>query len=161
MSNNITGRRKWTLTPWFKNNVRNIPDWANYFLKVRWLQVFLKVAFLVELHHLVCWPVYLINLFFSFLGTSSIKIFLLFLWNGHFNCLHFTSYMVCSMDIYWSGKDYFGTHLFVVYADNFLLIKVLFLHLWLWFHVLNLEFALKVLTSHYSLRLISAVICFL
>ena len=59
--------------------------------------------------------------FFSFLGTSSIKIFLLFLWNGHFNCLHFTSYMVCSMDIYWSGKDYFGTHLFVVYAK-----------LWLW-----------------------------
>ena len=99
--------------------------------------------------------------FFSFLGTSSIKIFLLFLWNGHFNCLHFTSYMVCSMDIYWSGKDYFGTHLFVVYADNFLLIKVLLLHLWLWFNVLNLEFALKVLTSHYSLRLISAVICFL
>ena len=99
--------------------------------------------------------------FFSFLGTSSIKIFLLFLWNGHFNCLHFTSYMVCSMDIYWSGKDYFGTHLFVVYADNFLLIKVLFLHLWLWFNVLNLEFALKVLTSHYSLRLISTVICFL
>ena len=99
--------------------------------------------------------------FFSFLGTSSIKIFLLFLWNGHFNCLHFTSYMVCSMDIYWSGKDDFGTHLFVVYANNFLLIKVLLLHLWLWFNVLNLEFALKVLTSHYSLRLISAVICFL
>ena len=117
---NITGRRKWTLTPWFKNNVRNRPDWANYFLKVRWLQVFLKVAFLVDTSFgsLTC---VLDKPFFSFLGTSSIKIFLLFLWNGHFNCLHFTSYMVCSMDIYWSGKDYFGTHLFVVYAK-----------LWLW-----------------------------
>ena len=64
--------------------------------------------------------------FFSFLGTSSIKIFLLFLWNGHFNCLHFTSYMVCSMDIYWSGKDYFGTHLtwpFTIVEWNSLLLS--------------------------------------